>query len=122
MEAINQTFGGNQSDNHFVLKEGNNKLQFSSISIIDEFDLVAAQVNYHKDLIIERVPDNRPDYYHFNLINQGQIKQSYQNSLKYTHTPIRSVLIKEQFVKHVVNFSTYCGMIGHWFIVNKKAI
>lgn len=84
MKAISSTFGGQQTDSHLVFMQGNSRMQLSTFNFVDEFDLIVAQVNYHKDIIIEREPDNRPDYYHFNLINQGQVKQSYEDNLKYT--------------------------------------
>ena len=84
LDAVSKQFSGKQSDNHLVVEQGTSKLQFSYYSFIEEFDLILSQINYHKEIVVEREPDERPDYYHFNMINQGQIKQNYQDSLQYT--------------------------------------
>ncbi|MBS2211974.1 helix-turn-helix transcriptional regulator [Carboxylicivirga mesophila] len=84
IEAVNKTIGGKQNDNLVLIEQGDIKMKASFYSFIDEFDMIVSHINYHKDIIIEREPDNRPDFYHFNLINQGQVKQNYQDSLKYT--------------------------------------
>nr|WP_321452292.1 AraC family transcriptional regulator [uncultured Carboxylicivirga sp.] len=84
LNAMNEVFGGKKNDNHLALTEGRNKLQLTTLTLVDEFDLIVAQVNYHKDIVVERQPDGRPDFFHFNLINQGQIEQNYEDNQKFT--------------------------------------
>ncbi|TNJ43503.1 hypothetical protein KFZ70_17040 [Tamlana fucoidanivorans] len=84
MDAFIDKFGGKIYENRLIVESAKNGLQFSYYNFIEEFDLLVAQINFPKEIIVERMPDERPDYYHFNMINQGQIKQNYQDSLKYT--------------------------------------
>ncbi|MCY1721583.1 AraC family transcriptional regulator [Prolixibacteraceae bacterium Z1-6] len=84
MEALVQKLGGTMNGNRVLIEQGLSRICVSSYTYLDEFDLIVAQINYHQEIIVEREPDERADFYHFNLINQGQIKQNYQDSLKYT--------------------------------------
>ncbi|MBR8534081.1 helix-turn-helix transcriptional regulator [Carboxylicivirga sediminis] len=84
LDALQAKIGGTRVENRLDYHVGNSRLSISYYNLIPEFEVTLAQLDYHQKLIVEREPDDRADYFHFNMVNQGQIKQHIDNKEQYT--------------------------------------
>jgi len=84
LDELEKTVGGSREENRLDYQVGNSQLSISYYKLIPEFEVGLAQFNYHQEVIVEREPDELADYFHFNMVNQGQIKQHIDNQEQYT--------------------------------------
>ncbi|WP_282038558.1 helix-turn-helix domain-containing protein [Saccharicrinis aurantiacus] len=84
LNVLSKYLGGDKDDNHLVIEQGKLKTIVSYYQLYEDFDLIVSQANYPNDIIIEREPDELLDYYHFNMINQGLVKQNIEDKDQYT--------------------------------------
>ncbi|WP_430814793.1 helix-turn-helix domain-containing protein [Carboxylicivirga sp. RSCT41] len=83
IEILMKHLGGEHVNKRYVNRQGGNQIQLSYYSIMEDFELVVTQSSTLKSLVIDRKADERRDYYHFNIVKEGQVIQEYNSEQKY---------------------------------------
>ena len=79
LEAMEKLLDGTKTESGFECQSGGNRLSVSIFKLLPEFEIILIHQNLRKNLCINRLPDERADFYHLTLIYKGKISRQYQN-------------------------------------------
>jgi len=78
-EALHLKFGGEIDERSYQVNNVATKFWITSYMIAPSLELVVFEGSHNKVIEIDRLPDDDPDYIHFNLFKKGQFTQTYSN-------------------------------------------
>ena len=82
-ESLKDVFGGEYTENSYELKRGRTDIRFYNFNIIDGFDILINSATHYQAVEMIREPDDNPDYFHFYLLKEGQVGQSFNNQQQF---------------------------------------
>jgi len=83
MEAVSKAFEHSYSDNRFEYNRQGNDVVVSTYEIIPDFEIIVTRSTCIRDIIVDRTPDDRPDFFHFNLVKEGNVIQDFNDQQQY---------------------------------------
>nr|WP_319397968.1 AraC family transcriptional regulator [uncultured Carboxylicivirga sp.] len=81
-KVVEEVFEQKRIKNRFEIQKGSNYFHLSSQLIAADFELGVLSTNFYNNIVVDRIANERPDYYHFNMIKEGKIMQDYDNEEK----------------------------------------
>jgi len=82
-EAFEKLYGKSIVDNRFSYKQGTTNIKSTLYTLLSDFEFMVNQLTLNKVLVIDREPDEMPDFYHINIIKEGKVIQDYNNEQQY---------------------------------------
>ncbi|MBS2100506.1 helix-turn-helix domain-containing protein [Carboxylicivirga linearis] len=79
LRAFEESFKAEVKDKRLIYKRGNSEWKITAYSYFPEFEFMVVQGNYDYNIVIDRTPDEIPDYYHINIVKEGKVVQDYNN-------------------------------------------
>jgi AraC-like DNA-binding protein len=79
IEAYQKIFGGEFSGNVYVLERGKTKIKARVYPILPGFEIATTDAIYGETTEMIREPDDNPEFFHFNLLKEGQFEQNFNN-------------------------------------------
>lgn len=76
------TLGGAKTDNGYINKNGPIQIEIIEYNLLGEVELFLINLDLKKRLILDRTPDNDPNYIHIFIFKEGGITQKYGNQIK----------------------------------------
>ncbi|MCY1721581.1 AraC family transcriptional regulator [Prolixibacteraceae bacterium Z1-6] len=79
LDALEKLFGGTRTNSSYEVHTGGNRMNVSIVKLLPEFEIILFQQFLQKKIYATRLPDDRSDFYHLTLINEGQITRQNPN-------------------------------------------
>lgn len=83
MKAVSDAFQHPFVDDRFKYDLQGNHIIVSCYKIIPDFEIIVTQSTCNRDIVVCRTSDERPDFFHFNLMKEGQAIQKYNDQQQY---------------------------------------
>ncbi|MBS2211976.1 helix-turn-helix transcriptional regulator [Carboxylicivirga mesophila] len=80
LDVLEEKFGGHRNENSYEVNSAGNRIKVSIYHLLPDFELLLLRSYVQKDLNVNRLPDERADYFHLTLIKEGQYDRHYVNN------------------------------------------
>jgi len=81
--ALAKAFGGKVENGSYKVKNKDVEIYMSAYALSDDIEMIVSSGTYNKTIVLDREPDDDPNYIHINIIKEGQLTQSYTNQKQY---------------------------------------
>lgn len=70
--------GGEVTDNSFFARHSGTSVRMDCFTQLEELSMYVFQMESNRDMVVERTPDNDPEYFHLNILQEGALTKKYQ--------------------------------------------
>ena len=123
LQELEFKLGGEIINNGYINKKSGFDMKVSIYSFINDFELIVSESTPPKDLIFDRIPDDRPNYYHINIIKEGQVIQDFNSEQQFLQagTP-KGIFIYNGLFPLKSNFPAKVTLRSIAFKLSKKTL
>jgi len=126
--------GGETTKDSFYARHSGTSVKIDFFTQLEELSMYVFQMESNKDMIIERTPDNDPEYFHLNIIREGAHTQKYhekaqnitagspQGVFLYNGMFPISLEFPAPFTYKVVSFKFHLNKLSNLFSVENDAL
>lgn len=70
--------GGEVGDNGFYARHSGTSVRLDCFTQLEELSMYVFQMESNRDMVVERTPDNDPEYFHLNILHEGEHTRNYK--------------------------------------------